>query len=808
MFKLSSSSSSNSSCSEEDEISRTTQCSIRESRMLSSISQMSSSVRIGNISEDFLKVWSKLPEAIRLDPSLAFMQKEYNKMQRNFSGTNTTKTECLVLNLSLKPQQMLEDIQNNNEYPVDKLNLHQRRLDPIARYTKLSLLVICWMICLFALIVTKEKIEVAHQIVIGYNETKNVTLANDIRNNKIDVTLEGSLLITANVSMNANQSLFSNHISLWIESFDFDYFSCGRLRNRTQHVSRVWNIPLLPVYLMNMVPNQKIKNIFHLNLTERSNHHPLLLKLKTNMNTTVLFTLIYNESPINIEDGVLYAAAVLVGLYVLIIFELVHKTIAAMLASTSSIAILAMLNEKPTMKEIISWIDADTLLLLFSMMVLVTIFSDTGMFDYLAVYAYKITNGKIWSLVCLLCFFTAFISAFLDNVTTALLMTPVTIRLCELMQLNPVPVLTAMVIFSNIGGSITPIGDPPNVIIVSNRIVFEAGINFGIFTSHMSIGIILILFTTYVHFCIIFRNLDVLRFDEPQDIQELRHEIIIWQRAAASLSSYSRDENIVRATLMKKIKRLLYELKQKLVTGSVLLENYQTTLEELENKYPIRNKWLLLKSGISMILVITLFFLHNSPYINLSLGWMAFFGVLLLFILADNEDFDGIMARVEWSTLLFFAALFVLIEALSKLGLIAFIGKKTELVVMSVNEDYRLAVAILLLLWVSAIAGSFVDNVPLATMMVRIATKLAENQELQLPLQPLIWALAFGSCLGGNGTLIGATANVVCAGIAEQHGYHFTFMKFFKIGFPVLITSTLTATVYLMIAHVAFKWNH
>lgn len=123
------------------------------------------------------------------------------------------------------------------------------------------------------------------------------------------------------------------------------------------------------------------------------------------------------------------------------------------------------------MSTIMSWIDVETLLLLFGMMILVAILSETGVFDYLAVYAYKITNGHVWPLINCLCLFTAVLSSFLDNVTTVLLMTPVTIRLCEVMCLNPVPILMCMVIYSNIGGALTPVGDPPNVIIASNSYI-------------------------------------------------------------------------------------------------------------------------------------------------------------------------------------------------------------------------------------------------------------------------------------------------------------------------------------------------
>ena len=168
---------------------------------------------------------------------------------------------------------------------------------------------------------------------------------------------------------------------------------------------------------------------------------------------------------------------------------------------------------------------------------------------------------------------------------------------------------------------------------------------------------------------------------------------------------------------------------------------------------------------------------------------------------------QSIFARVEWATLIFFAALFVFMEALDKMGLLTAIGGLVEDIILQVPEGYRLAVALLLILWVSGLASAFIDNIPFTTMMIPVVTSLSENVVLDLPLQPLVWALALGACLGGNGTLIGASANVVAAGVAEQHGYKFTFMDFFKIGFPMTLLSLLVASGYLMLCHVAFDWN-
>lgn len=193
--------------------------------------------------------------------------------------------------------------------------------------------------------------------------------------------------------------------------------------------------------------------------------------MSSNVEADVPVKFTYDSTPIDKETGVIYAAIVLLGLYVLIIWEIVNRTFAAMIASTLAIGVLAAMDERPSMPKLISWIDVETLLLLFGMMIMVAILSETGIFDFLAVYAYQVTNGRVWPLINCLCIFTAVLSSFLDNVTTVLLMTPVTIRLCEVMELNPVPVLMSMVIYSNVGGTLTPVGDPPNVIIASNSYI-------------------------------------------------------------------------------------------------------------------------------------------------------------------------------------------------------------------------------------------------------------------------------------------------------------------------------------------------
>ncbi|KAF4522033.1 hypothetical protein B566_EDAN010910 [Ephemera danica] len=287
----------------------------------------------------------------------------------------------------------------------------------------------------------------------------------------VGVVLTGALLprYYANLS--------SRRLAVWLEQVYDPPASLpdASEEEMAQQVSEIWTIPLVPEDMLEVVPELEQSTVFRLHQFERGpSKGRLRIRLKTNLNASFPVAVGYDASPIDQDDGIVYALLVLAGLYMLIIFEIVHRTLAAMLASTMSVAILAALNERPTMAELVSWIDVETLLLLFSMMVLVAILSETGIFDYLAVVAYRMTGGRVWPLINTLCIFTALLSAFLDNVTVSLLMTPVSIRLCEVMELNPVPILMAMVIYSNIGGTATAVGDPPNVIIASNKEIRDA----------------------------------------------------------------------------------------------------------------------------------------------------------------------------------------------------------------------------------------------------------------------------------------------------------------------------------------------
>nr|XP_022903113.1 P protein-like [Onthophagus taurus] len=678
-------------------------------------------------------------------------------------------------------------------------------------YIKVIVLVLIFIPCCAILMNKSVNVTDVHHLSVNQNDVKEYLIYDLPKQDCFSLKLQGAIL------PGYYSNLSRDFMEVWVDVLSFPETISINKTNFKNHllkskkISNIWKVPLSPNDWIRSNPEIKQQKLFHLNQFKCSPFHNCVLSVnfKTNLNRHFPISVSYNLNPINTEIGALYAAFVLIFLYVLIVFEIIHKTFAAMLVSSVSVALLALLDAKPTVAEIISWIDWETVLMLFSMMILVAVFSETGIFNYIAVTAFKVTGGKMWPLINVLCFTTAVLSCFLDNVTTALLMTPVTIRLCEVMKINPVPVLTNMVIYSNIGGACTPIGDPPNIIIASNENVIKSGITFSTFTLHMSLGVFIALIVANIQLRIIYRNESVFKYSEPSEVHEIRKEMEVWKRTAESMSSYSKQEVAVKDSMMKRTCRLGKKLYSRTSCKSLSsLDDKNIDLHQLAAKYPIKDKSLLIKSSVCLVLVITGFFLNSLPvFSRLGLGEIAFLGSILLIIIADRDDLSPIIAKIEWETLLFFIFLFILMEALSKLGLIDWMGSKTQSIIMSMDESSRLPAAILIILWVSAFASSLVDNIPLTTMMIRIATGLAHDKDLNLPLQPLIWALAFGACFGGNGTIFGSTSNIVCAGVSEQHGYKFSFLGFMKIGFPIMISTVSVVTIYLLIAHVVFNWN-
>ncbi|KAH8364075.1 hypothetical protein KR084_002236 [Drosophila pseudotakahashii] len=496
------------------------------------------------------------------------------------------------------------------------------------------------------------------------------------------------------------------------------------------------------------------------------------------------------DHPLVTHNGVIYAALLLIGLYILIVFELTDRTFAALLMATTGIAILTALGNRPTMQTIISWIDFETLMLLLGMMILVAIMSETGVFDWMAVLAYRISKGHPWPLLILLSSITAIMSCVLDNVTMLLLMAPIAIRLCEAMGVQTPLVLIVVVMYSNIGGTLTPVGDPPNVIIATNPEVIAQGIDFLTFVLHMLPGVLMAITAGFGVFYLTMRK-SLFKLQDRQ-IELAAERESMRRRMSAEITA--------RALEMRERQSARQCLKPS--------ANYFETLAHLEAHHRIRDKTLLIKCMITLVFVILSFLLHSLPFMaGATLGWVAILAAFLLLILAKMNDIEEILDQVEWSALLFLAALLVLTEAVAQLGFIHWLSENTVRVIMSVEEKHQTTVGILIILWLTAILAAFVGNVPVTTMMLRLTIELHNNKAISVPHSPLIWALSYGACFGGNGTLIGASANVIAAAIAHQYGYKISFVQFFIYGFPMMLATVSLATVYLLLAHSVFTWH-
>ncbi len=443
---------------------------------------------------------------------------------------------------------------------------------------------------------------------------------------------------------------------------------------------------------------------------------------------------------------------ILAGVYALIITEVIDRALTALLGAAVAVAALHFAGEGPALLDIIIWIDWETVGLLLGMMVIVGILSETGVFQYAAVEAYARSGGSIWRLMVILAVITAVFSAFLDNVTTMLLIAPVTIPLSRVLNLDPIPLLVGEVMFSNIGGTATQIGDPPNIIIgaalsrskLADSVLADQFITFADFVINLAPAV-----------CLVFL---------PS----------LW---------------------------LLHRLER---DGLDLVRNRD--IETLRETYTIKNPVMLRKSGAVLALVLVAFFAHSAFEHPLSsVAVIALAGALLMLLVTTPHHIEEALDSVEWNTLMFFAGLFILIGSLSAMGMVEALAQSTKSLIESAPAESRLMVALLLLLWVSAIASAFIDNIPFTATMVPVMITIAEDAAVGLPLGPLAWALALGACLGGNGTLIGASANVATAGIAEQAGHAISFKRFFKTGFPIMIVSVILASAYLVVMFV-IEW--
>lgn len=420
----------------------------------------------------------------------------------------------------------------------------------------------------------------------------------------------------------------------------------------------------------------------------------------------------------------IFAVALFVVVLVIIGAELMNRMVAALLGAAVLIS-FGVVEQSEAATEFIDW---NTIGLLAGMMLIVAVLDRTGLFEYLAIKSAQWGKAKPGRILILLGVVTAILSAFLDNVTTVILMVPVTFLIADALGVSPLPFMLTQVLASNIGGAATLIGDPPNILIGS-----AANLSFADFVLNLAPVVLLTLPVVLAYLYFVFRR-------------ELNE-------------SETADE----------------------------------TVQQLNARGAIRDPVLLRKCLIILGFVILAFFLHGA--LHLEAATIALFGAAALMLYA-RSDVEEILREVEWPTLFFFIGLFVLVGGLEATG---FVSGVAELLTAF---DATSALSAVVILWGSALASGIIDNIPFTATMIPVLQEFARAEGLsEEGLRPLWWSLALGADFGGNATLIGASANVVVAGMSERAGQRISFLKFMAYGIPVTLISLAVATLYVLLRY-------
>lgn len=409
---------------------------------------------------------------------------------------------------------------------------------------------------------------------------------------------------------------------------------------------------------------------------------------------------------------------IFIATMVFIMTERVHRMTAALAG-----AVMMILCGVLTVHSSVGYIDADTICILVGMMLFVSVVKKSGLFEFIAVKSAKIVKGRAWAIMVAFIIITAVLSAFLDNVTTVLLIGPMTFAITKALGLNPVPFIMTQIMASNIGGTATLIGDPPNIMIGS-----AAGVSFMDFVFNVGPAVIIVLLATTVMF----------------------------------YGIYGR----------------------KLKTEQDKIENLMLMDENLE----IKDKTLMIKSVVMIFVMIFAFVFQDS--LGLESAIIAL-GAAVIMMLIGRQEIEQIVEGVEWTSIIFFVGLFVVVGGLQESGVIGMLAT----FIIDVTEG-KMLIAIIVILWASAILSAFLDNIPFVATMIPLIMAMGDAG---IDVMPLWWALSLGACLGGNGTLIGASANVVLSGISAREGNPIGFRQYMKVGFPLMLVSICICTVYMIV---------
>ncbi|XP_065369908.1 P protein-like [Calliphora vicina] len=532
------------------------------------------------------------------------------------------------------------------------------------------------------------------------------------------------------------------------------------------------------------------------------------LHFYTNINASIPLQVAYEFTMVSKKSGLILGLILLFIIYIAIVFELVHRTVAGVICSTLAVGIIAAVHLRPPLSIIFNeWGNIDTIMLFFGASIIIEMLSETGLQDHLAAVSYELSNGHIWPMLNCVLLATCLLSNVFDEILLVLFIAPICLRLCEIMQLDCTPVLSCLIIAINVGSTLTPISSISNNLIANSPFLPKAHIQFSEFMAHMFPATILTLAQSYIHLRLQFHDSDKMRNFEPFQIRRLKRLIKVWRRASLRMGDYTWDDSLARQTVNRRIGSLRKRLKR-LGKMPEKPAGFEEKVQNLRANFPIKNISLLAVCLMALFITLLFSILARIPnLLKVSKGWIAILSALLALSLTNYENIEGMLTRIDWSTMLFFVTLSILMQVLISLGLLENIGLMLEHLIINVSEDNRLTVAILAIIWISAILTTFIDNVPVADMMMRIIGTLSLNQHINLPIMPLVWSLALGCTLGGNGSILGAFANIACAGVASRHGYRLTFFGYFKIGFFVMLGNVVMASGYLLLVHVGCQWH-
>ncbi|MDR0567960.1 MAG: ArsB/NhaD family transporter [Spirochaetaceae bacterium] len=412
-----------------------------------------------------------------------------------------------------------------------------------------------------------------------------------------------------------------------------------------------------------------------------------------------------------------------IAAYIGISAEKISKTVLALLGGAVFIALGIIDSEKAF--HIIDW---NVIFLLISMMIIINITKTTGLFQYVAIKTAKAVRGNPLKILILLTLITAVFSAFLDNVTTMLILSPVTILIAVELGINPKPFIICMAIGSNIGGTATLIGDPPNIMIGS-----AAGLGFPDFLAHLGPAILIIL-TLFIGFILLV----------------FRKQMTVSNERKARIMDFDESKSLT-------------------------------------------DKPLLVRCIAVLGLTICGFLLHGA--LEMEASTVALFGAALLLLISGKPEPEEFFRDIEWGTIFFFIGLFIMVGGLVEQG---WIKKCSGFLLSLTNGNVRHTSV--LLIWASGAFSALVDNIPYVATMIPMVQDFSAEVGASAA-EPLWWSLALGACLGGNATLVGASANVVSAGVAAKNGCPISFMDFTRYGVIITLISLAVSTGYVLIRY-------